>query len=293
MGGLGDAALWALCAFSAVLALISAGYALLMRRRIRRLSEQIEDFLTGHGAPLSFSVQEDALSPLHNAGAELEERLLLAKEHEAGERTRAKTLTADISHQLKTPLSTLKLYCEMDAGAHLSGEMAQIERMERLIYSLLRLERLCADGYDFDMAMHEVNEIIEDAYRPLEELWPDCRLELTGSACIRCDKKWLGEALGNLLKNACEHMPSGGVIRAHIEQSEAAVTITVEDEGGGVSREELPHLFERFYRTRAGQAGGAGLGLAIAHEVAARHHGSIRAENAARGLRMTVTLPVF
>lgn len=119
------------------------------RRRIRKLAEQAEDFLVGNGAPLEFSVQEDSLAPLHNAIAELQKRLLLAKERQAEECRRTSDLTADISHQLKTPLASLRLYCEMDESFHLSQQLTQIERMERLIQSLLRLERLCADGYEF------------------------------------------------------------------------------------------------------------------------------------------------
>ena len=134
------------------------------RRRIRKLAEQAEDFLVGNGAPLEFSVQEDSLAPLHNAIAELQNRLLLAKERQAEECRRTSDLTADISHQLKTPLASLRLYCEMDESFHLSQQLTQIERMERLIQSLLRLERLCADGYEFTYDEQEVASIIRSCW---------------------------------------------------------------------------------------------------------------------------------
>ena len=286
--------LWALAAV--VLAAIALGlavYIAVLRARMKRLAGQIEDFLSCGGGPLAFSVREDALALLHNAAAELQDRLLTAREHEMGEGRRAGALTADISHQLKTPLATLKLYCELDGGAHLEGEIAQIERMEKLIYSLLRLERLCGSGYDFHFAAHDASEIARRAWQPLGRLWPDRAFSIEGTARVRCDEKWLGEALGNLFRNACEHTAAGGSICVHIEQGEASALIVVEDDGGGVDKVDLPHLFERFYRAKGAETGGAGLGLAIAREVALRHHGDMRAENGEKGLRVTVTLPVL
>ena len=149
----------------------------------------------------------------------------------------------------------LRLYCELDGGAHLEGEIAQIERMEKLIYSLLRLERLCGSGYDFHFAPHDASEIARRAWRPLGRLWPDRAFSIEGTARVRCDEKWLGEALGNLFRNACEHTAAGGSIRVHIEQGEASAQIVVEDDGGGVDKADLPHLFERFYRAKSAETG--------------------------------------
>lgn len=266
------------------------------RVRMRRLTEAAEDFLIGTGSALTFSVQEDAVAPIHNALAETQNRLLLAKERQAEECRRTSDLTADISHQLKTPLASLRLYCEMDGSPHLPQQIRQIERMERLIGSLLRLERLCADGYEFAFADHAVGEIVRTAWAGLSSAFPNCRLELTGDAALRCDEKWLGEAFSNLLKNACEHMPQGGTIRVWMETTEAAFICTVTDEGGGASLKDLPHLFERFYRAEGSPATGAGLGLAIVREIIWRHHGSIWAENVSgvhAGLRMTLSLPLL
>ena len=254
------------------------------RRRIRKLAEQAEDFLVGNGAPLEFSVQEDSLAPLHNAIAELQNRLLLAKERQAEECRRTSDLTADISHQLKTPLASLRLYCEMDESFHLSQQLTQIERMERLIQSLLRLERLCADGYEFTYDEQKVASIIRSCWAGLSATFPACTCLLYTS---------LSEAFTNLLKNACEHMPEGGTVHVRMETTEAAFFCTVEDEGGGASGKDLPHLFERFYRAEGSPSSGAGIGLAIVREIIWRHHGTISAENTAKGLKMTVSIPLM
>ena len=135
--------------------------------------------------------------------------------------------------------------------------------------------------------------VAEEAWQALAPSWPEKRVEFTGEARVRCDAAWLGEAVGNLLKNACEHTAPAGRVRVCVERADSAVFLTVEDDGGGVPPEELIRLFERFYRAADDPGGGSGLGLAIAREIVRRHHGTIQAENAARGLRVTVSLPVL
>ena len=281
-----------ICILLAALLVVTLAY-VIMRFRLRRLTRQAEDFLTVGGQPLAFSVREDALAPVHNAVAELENRVLLSKELQAEECRRTSDLTADISHQLKTPLAALKLYCELDDGAHLEDELAQIERMEKLIYALLRLERLCADGYSFNFAEHDIGEIIREAWSGVSAAWPDRKLSVEGNAIIRCDEKWMGEVFGNLFKNACEHTANDGMIWVFMETTNSAFYCTVEDDGGGVDPKELPHLFERFYRAASRETKGSGLGLAIVREIVERHHGSVHAENTQNGLRIGISIPLL
>lgn len=266
---------------------------LLTDRRLRRLAESMEDFLSRGGEPSPYSLREDAAAPVENAASELESRVVLLQEQLKEEGERSSRLTADISHQLKTPLASLRLFCELDAGPHLAGQLEQIERMEKLIGSLLRLEKLCADGYAFVFAEQPVRPLVEAAWEPLRSLWPEKRLRIEGDGLLRCDGKWLGEALGNVLKNACEHTGEQGRIMVRLERGEHSFTCSVEDDGGGVPQEELPCLFRRFYRAANQTGSGSGLGLAIAREIVCRHHGQIRAENAGRGLRVTMTIPVL
>ena len=167
------------------------------------------------------------------------------------------------------------------------------KRMERLIQSLLRLERLCADGYEFTYDEQKVASIIRSCWAGLSATFPACTVEVIGNAIIRCDEKWLSEAFTNLLKNACEHMPEGGTVHVRMETTEAAFFCTVEDEGGGASGKDLPHLFERFYRAEGSPSSGAGIGLAIVREIIWRHHGTISAENTAKGLKMTISIPLM
>lgn len=275
----------------AVAVLGMAALMYLRRRRVREMTERVEEFLTLGRQPLSYSVREDDLAPLHNAVAELENKLLLAREQLTEETRRVSDLTADISHQLKTPLSALRLFCELDGGEHLEAQLSQIERMERLIQSLLRLERLCADGYDFSFAEHDLGAMIEQVWAALREVYPGREMTLTGSAALRCDEKWMSEAFMNLLKNACEHTRPDCRVTVTLEETESAVFCTVEDDGGGVAEKDLRRLFERFYRAEGASQEGTGIGLAMVKAIIRRHHGDISAENTDRGLRMRITLP--
>ncbi len=263
------------------------------QRRLKKLSEQMEDILTGQGGSIPLSLKEDTLAQVENAAAEMQNRIESAEERLRLEARRTSDMTADISHQLKTPLASLRLFCEMDQSAHCEQQISQIERMETLISSLLRLEKLCADGYEFVFEECDIRRLIELAWQQIQPLWPDRTLVLDGEAVIRCDEKWLSEAFRNLMKNACEHTKEGGLIYISLEQTDRTFHCTLEDDGGGAAPKDLPHLFERFYRAEHQSAQGAGLGLAIVKEIIFRHHGHIIAENGAKGLKFTITLQVM
>ncbi len=263
------------------------------KKRLQSLSESMEDYLSKGGEPAPFSLREDAVAPVENAASELENRIAVLTERLREENERTSSLTADISHQLKTPLASLRLFVEMDGSEHMKEEIGQIERMEKLIGSLLRLEKLCADGYEFSFAELPIRPLIEDIWNELHALWPDKKLSIEGDAMIRCDGKWLGEAFRNLLKNACEHTSADGEIVVKLEQTEHSFYCSVEDNGGGVKRKDLPHLFERFYRSEDQAQSGSGLGLAIVKEIVFRHHGHVSAENGKNGLRVNLEIPIL
>ena len=263
------------------------------KNRLQSLSESMEDYLSKGGEPAPFSLREDAAAPVENAASELENRIAVLTERLREENERTSSLTADISHQLKTPLASLRLFVEMDESAHMAEELGQIERMERLIGSLLRLEKLCADGYEFTFTEQAVRPLIKNAWDNLHALWPGKQLHIEGDALIRCDGKWLSEAFQNLLKNACEHTAEDGQIWVIIEQTEHTFYCSVEDNGGGVREKDLPHLFERFYRSEDQAQSGSGLGLAIVKEIVYRHHGHVSAENGQNGLRINLEIPIL
>lgn len=288
MGGL-----IAACGILSLLCLVLLIRELSLNRRIRKLAELVDGYNSGTAEMLDVALREDPLARLQNGIGDLQQALARAAQLNAEECSRTSRLTADISHQLKTPLTTLRLYAELDNAPHMEASLEQIQRLEDLIQALLRLERLCADGYAFNFAPADAENIILEQWQSLQAIWPGKRLIMEGSAHIRCDGNWLGEAFLNLLKNACEHTPDNGVIRVRLERTEAAFFCVIEDDGGGVAPEELPMLFRRFYRAEHQSKSGAGIGLAIVKEIVQRHHGSITAENGQRGLKMTISMPML
>lgn len=281
------------CAALSALCIVLLIQKMILHHRIKRLAEQVDGFNSGAAEMLDVALREDTLAQLQNAMADSQMALMRARQLNAEECNRTSQLTADISHQLKTPLTTLRLYTELDDAPHMEVSLEQIQRMENLIQSLLRLERLCADGYAFRFTFADAERILQEQWQGLQAIWPKKKLIIEGSAHIRCDENWLGEAFLNLLKNACEHTSEDGLIRVQLERTEAAFFCVIEDNGGGVAPKELPRLFERFYRARHGCGNGAGIGLAIVKEIIQRHHGNITAENGKNGLKMTVSMPML
>ncbi len=259
------------------------------RRESMRLSDDMFRFLNGEIEMPMFSVRDNAFAQFENAVVELETMLRQSEENNKQEALRTAELVADVSHQLKTPLAGLKLFCEMDASPHQQQSLQMMEHMEQLIHSLLRLEKLRADAYEFSFGMYHLEDIARDAMEEVLPLFPDCKVAITGEASLRCDAYWMGEALMNLIKNACEYTPKGGCVRVEISQTEGLTLCEVSDTGGGVKAEELSRLFRRF--SRGSGSGGVGLGLAIVRAVAEKHHGGATAQNMDGGLRITLTLP--
>ena len=265
----------------------------LCKKRIAGLQVALDGYLKT-GKPLPYSLREGDLALLQNELSDLISRLELEKQRTKDVDRKNAAFAADVSHQLKTPLAGLRLYCELDAQSgnpNAEKELRLIEKTEHLVAELLKLQKIRADSFDFifeDAALELLTEETFAAFRPL---YPQKRFELSGAAVLRCDRAWLGEALSNIVKNACEHTPENGWISAAIENGGESVTLTLEDNGGGVPAADLPHLFERFYKAKNASPDSTGLGLAITKEIVSKHHGTVTAENAEEGLRLTLCFP--
>lgn len=288
------AVLWTVIAILFILLLFCAWRLIGSRYEALRLKTQIESFLCDETASPSFSVRDNDFALFENAVVELQTRLLRSQENARSESVGNQAFVQDVSHQLKTPIAGLRLYCEMDESEHKHQKLQLIERMETLIAALLKLEKLRSDGYAFEFNPCELHELALDARAQFLPLHPKKHIAVNGIASIRCDAYWIFEALTNLIKNACEHTAEEGHVTISIEQSDSEVMIRVEDDGGGVEPEALSRLFERFYRGGKSEGGhGVGLGLSIAKTIVKKHHGSIRAQNGEYGMCITIYLPML
>ena len=232
-------------------------------KQINNLKENIESFIEG-GEKAEYSTADSNFARLQNAVAELENLLLLEKSNSASQAKSNADFVADISHQLKTPLAGLRLYCEMEQSitptAYTEKELQLIAKMESLVFNLLRLEKIKSDAYTMVFTEHSLDEIIGEIIRNFKPLFPKKEFIISGKAAFRFDKEWMIEAIGNIIKNACEHTITDGRITVSVSQSEGSVTLIIEDNGGGVPKEQLPLLFNRFYRADNAAPESAGIG---------------------------------
>lgn len=232
-----------------------------------------------------------------NAVADLEERVCFQEAEMQAEIQKNSEFIADISHQLKTPLAAMRLYCELQENspseAYGEKQLLLIEKMEMLIKKLLRLEKLRSDAYQMNFEMHDIGEIARAQAVQFASIYPSKTITVTGSDCFRLDSEWIAEAIGNVLKNACEHTAENGKIdiRVYGSEFENVTTVEIEDNGGGVPESELPKLFVRFYKSPNSSAESTGIGLALTRVIVEKHHGKISARNKTQGLCITMCFP--
>ncbi len=219
-----------------------------------------------------------------------------------------KEMTADIAHELRTPLSVV--HANLDALAdgvypltreNLAPIRESAELLDRLVEDLRTLELADAGQLTLEKSEVDLSKILSRVaarFAPRAESQSQ-RIELAPSAApspVQADPQRLEQILGNLLDNALRHTPGGGTIRLGLKPEAHDVLLTVEDSGPGIPDDQLDLIFERFHRVdsaRSRSDGGTGLGLAIARKLAEAHGGTLRAENRTEGgARFILTMPL-
>lgn len=194
---------------------------------------------------------------------------------------------ANIAHQLKTPITAISLCTQMMKDSYRSDYPAQIQRqLSRLTHleeSLLLLSRIDAGTLILDKKAADVFTILTLAADNLQELLVQSQVSVDipelGQMEITADLDWTMEAFMNLMKNCMEHTSPGGMVHCSYEKNPLYTEIRIWDEGKGFAQEDIPHLFERFYRGQNAKEGGIGIGLSLAKELIEKQNGTIRACN--------------
>ena len=265
-------------------------------RRLAQLAREIDHMLHNQ-IPIQFEkYREGELSILEN---ELSKMTLKLSEQAAALADDKKFLAdsmADISHQIRSPLTSsnliLSLLMEPDLPSvkrkKLLQELAQLlSRIDWLVESLLKMSKMDAGTVCFQQAPVNVRALIRQSGEPLMipmelreqtfSIQEESGVEFTG------DPAWSQEAILNILKNCMEHTPPGGCIQVFFSQNAIYTEIVIEDNGPGFDREDLPHLFERFYKGKNASSQSVGIGLALARMVVSRQNGTLKAENRPEG----------
>jgi signal transduction histidine kinase len=212
---------------------------------------------------------------------------------------------ADVSHELRTPLTTIRgnvdlmrRMGEADPEA-LDVVQDELQRMTRLVDDLLLLARADTGSLPIQRKPVELDTVFLDIYRQVRSLDQpvDIVLREVDQAYVLGDEDRLRQLILNLIDNAIKYTPPGGNVGLSLSKSNGIVEIEVTDTGVGISFEDLPRVFDRFYRVdkaRSRNLGGSGLGLSIARWIAQAHGGDIRVESReGEGSKFTISLPIL
>lgn len=214
----------------------------------------------------------------------------------------------DISHQLKTPLSTISIYNEMllieDLPRQkqvqlLQNNEIQISRMNVLIQNLLKVAKIDAKAISFDKEPLNLVNTINEVLNRLENIINERDLSIdwdgTEEVMVIHDKLWMQEALMNLLKNAIEHSKSGEKITLQVMDTPIYTELVIQDFGEGIAAEDLPHIFNRFYKaSNSKKHDSTGIGLALTKAIIEAHQALIKVESVKNAYtKFTITFIKF
>ncbi len=199
---------------------------------------------------------------------------------------------ADIAHQLRTPLTSMNIVVDMFSEEELSDDkrfdllsemMTGLNRIEWLINTLLKMSKIDADKVFFEGKAYKVKDMLSRAAAslavPLDINGVTLTMDVPEDAELKGDMMWTCESIGNILKNCMEHTPEGGRIEINVKDTPIFTEIVIQDTGSGIDPEDIPHVFERFYRGKVALNTSIGIGLALSKMIIERQSGTIRASN--------------
>lgn len=259
-------------------------------RRLAELSNDIDRILHGEGNVSLEKYSEGELGILQSEIYKMTVRLREQSNNLKKDKIYLADSIADISHQLRTPLTSVNLLVSLLSEENITQERRQklthelyelLSRIDWLVSTLLKISKLDAGTVAFQKEELSLDELISKSVSPLlvpmELRSQKLEIQTDGSFCG--DVSWTCEALGNIVKNCMEHTPDGGEIKITASENSLYAEIIIEDNGKGILTEDLPHVFERFYKGKNSGEKSFGIGLNLARMIVTSQNGTIKAEN--------------
>lgn len=290
-----------LCILLVGAALIALFGAMTRRRykSLERMAQSVDEALHAGRSVSLADMREGELAILASEVDKALTKLTIAAEELNAEKISLADSLANISHQLRTPLTSLGLTLDLARKRAMTlGDQDLINRMRTsenllsqvqwLVEALLKLARIDAGAIRLNHEHVDVADLVREAMEPLEIAYELAGVTYTSEIQTGCsfigDRPWTCEALRNVLKNCLEHMQAGGTVEISASDDLIATRIEVRDSGTGIDEEDLPHVFERFYRGKHSDANavnpsGVGIGLSLSQALIAAQDGRITASN--------------
>lgn len=259
-------------------------------KRMAKLSQSINKVLHGNSSITFDEYSEGELSVLKS---ELYKMTVCLREQEQNLKNDKVYLAdsiADISHQIRTPLTSanllLSLLSDDDIDEQRRKELLRelyslLSRIEWLITVLLKMSKIDAGTVKFNAESVNLDELLNRSVSPLlvpiELKGQELNIDANGTFCG--DVQWTSEAISNIVKNCMEHTESGGNINIVASETALYSEIVISDTGCGIEKEDLPHIFERFYKGKNSDEKSFGIGLALARTIISSQNGTVKAEN--------------
>ncbi|MBN2118060.1 MAG: HAMP domain-containing protein [Anaerolineales bacterium] len=254
----------------------------------------------------------DEVATLSGTFNQMAEQLQAADQKQRELEDLRRDLVAWASHDLQTPLTSMRAVLEALADGvvdepetvkrYLATAQRDVISLSALIDDLFQMSQLDAGGFPLHPAEASLSDLVSDTLESFSQLARQQEITLEGQVesdvdPVRMDTQAIGRVLNNLLGNALRHTPAQGRVSLWVRRTTAGVEVTVSDTGEGIRAQDIPHIFERFYRGDAARSrtrgtGGAGLGLAIARGILHAHGGDIQVESqVGKGTQFTFHLP--
>ncbi|MCL3786749.1 HAMP domain-containing histidine kinase [Ruminococcus bromii] len=274
-------------AFGLAFAVLFLGYLKIQKKQTMDIAKRIERINLGDYSLQIDENSENELSLLDNQIYRTTVKFREQAENSRKDKENLQKSLSDISHQLKTPLTSIIVMVENildddDMPLEIRREFLNdikhnTNTISFLVQSLLKLSKLDAEAVKFRYEQVEVKSIVDECIKNTAVMAEilGVRLETDcNDIILNCDRKWLCEAITNIIKNCIEHSHNGN-IKITAEQNKLYTKISIKDNGSGITKEDLPHIFERFYKGKNSSDDSVGIGLSLAKTIIEKQGGYI------------------